>query len=70
MKNLQDFFSNYTPSLQINFHNIATESVETELAAFEATWEVDLMVLAKPNRNFFQRLFQFQSLILDGFHWN
>lgn len=57
MKNLQDFFASNVPSLQVNFHNIATKNVEEELANFEETWEVDLMVMAKPNRGFFQRLF-------------
>jgi len=57
MKDLQDFFSSNAPSLQINFHNIATKDIEKELEDFEETWDVDLMILAKPNRGFFQRLF-------------
>jgi len=31
--------------------------VEEELTDFEETWDVDLLVMSKPNRGFFQRLF-------------
>lgn len=57
IKDLQDFFAHHAPSLQINYHNIATKNVTEELVDFEDTWNVDLLVLAKPNRSFFQRLF-------------
>lgn len=57
MKEMEDFFKDHPPGLQVTFHQIATKSVEKELKEFEATWNVDLMVMAKPHRGFFERLF-------------
>lgn len=57
MEDMKEFFKDNPPGLQVSFHSIAAKSVETELKEFEETWEVDLMVMAKPNRSFFERLF-------------
>lgn len=57
MKEMEEFFKDHPPGLQVTFHQIATKSVEKELKAFEETWNVDLMVMAKPRRGFFERLF-------------
>lgn len=57
MNDLKAFFRENPPALQVNYHSIAAKSIETELKEFEETWEVDLMVMARPNRGFFERLF-------------
>lgn len=57
MKEMEEFFKDHPPGLQVTFHQIATKNVEKELKAFEETWSVDLMIMAKPHRGFFERLF-------------
>lgn len=57
MYDLQDFFDDHPPGLQVTFHSIAAKNVEKELEDFENTWEVDLLIMAKPHRGFFERLF-------------
>jgi len=57
MEDMKEFFKDNPPGLQVNFHSIAAKSIESELKEFGETWEVDLMVMAKPNRGFFDRLF-------------
>lgn len=57
MKDLENFFQDHPPGLQVTFHQIATKNIANELKEFEDTWNVDLMVMAKPHRGFFERLF-------------
>ena len=57
MKDLEAFFKDHPPGIQVTFHQIATQKPDRELKDFEATWDVDLMVMSKPHRNFFERLF-------------
>jgi len=57
MKDLEAFFKDHPPGIQVTFHQIATQKPDRELKDFESTWDVDLMVMSKPHRNFFERLF-------------
>lgn len=57
MDDMKAFFEDHPSGLQMTYHRIATKSVEKELTEFEDTWNVDLMIMAKPHRSFFKRLF-------------
>ncbi len=57
MQDLEAFFKDHAPTLQITFHNIASANVEDELEDFVGTWGVDLLVMYKPQRKLFERIF-------------
>ncbi|MCB9284298.1 MAG: universal stress protein [Lewinellaceae bacterium] len=57
MNDLETFFSHHAPSLQIKFHNLKGEDLSTTLNDFSETFDVDLIVMTTPYRNFFERLF-------------
>ncbi len=56
MKNLEDFFRDQVPGLQITFHNIPAVDVVKGLQDFTTTWDVNLLVLPRKHRNFFEQL--------------
>lgn len=62
MKDLETFFENRSPALQITYHNIASKSVKEELIDFAENWAVDLLVMYQPKRSFFDNIFH-KSLI-------
>lgn len=57
MYELENFFVGRTPALQVTFHTLSAPNVANELVDFTETWDVDLMVMHKPRRSFFERLF-------------
>ncbi len=57
MEDMKEFFKDNPSGIRVSFNSIAAKSVETELKKFGETWEIDLMVMTKPNRGFFERLF-------------
>lgn len=57
MNDLETFFSQHAPSLQIKFHQIQGEDLAAVLNDFAETYDVDLLVMTTPYRNFFERLF-------------
>lgn len=58
MKELEAFFSNNAPALQINFHNVKGESVTEKLEEFVETYDVDVMVMFAPYRDLLDRIFR------------
>ncbi|HFA49065.1 MAG TPA: universal stress protein [Bacteroidetes bacterium] len=68
MKDLETFFANRAPALQINFHNIRAGNVMEELENFVNIWEVDLMVMHRPKRGFFEKLFHTSFTKKEVFH--
>jgi len=57
MNDLETFFSHHAPSLQIKFHNLEGGDLATTLNEFAETFDVDLLVMTTPHRNFFERMF-------------
>lgn len=57
MKDLEAFFSHHAPALQIQFHQMKGQDLATALNEFAETFDVDLLVMTTPRRNFFERLF-------------
>ena len=57
MKNLEDFFKEQLPSLQITFHDIPGIDVVKSLNNFSDEWNVNLMVFYRKHRSFFNQLF-------------
>ena len=57
MKNLESFFAEQLPSLQITFHNIPGTDVAEGLKEFNEEWDINLLVLYRKHRGFFDRLF-------------
>ena len=57
MHELENFFEGKAPALQVTFHTLSAPSVADELVDFTEAWGVDLMVMHKPKRSFFERLF-------------
>lgn len=57
MNDLQTFFSHHAPALQIQFHQLKGDDLPPTLHEFAETYDVDLLVMTAPHRNFFERLF-------------
>ncbi len=57
MRDIEAFFEGRIPALQITYHDFTSDNVVAELDDFAKGWKVDLMVMYKPHRNFFERLF-------------
>lgn len=57
LNELQDFFADHAPGLQIKFHHISgTEFVET-MNDFVEEMDADMLVMFQPQRNFLERIF-------------
>ena len=56
MKNLEAFFQDQVPSLQISFHDIPGNDIIKRLMDFNESWGVDLMILYRKHRGFFEQL--------------
>jgi len=54
---LEDFFANNAPALQINFHHYPADSVEAGLEDFVETYDVDMLVMYAPEHSLFERIF-------------
>jgi nucleotide-binding universal stress UspA family protein len=57
MSELQEFFKNNAPALQINFKEINGNSVADVLGDFIETFDIDLLVMASPQRSLIERVF-------------
>lgn len=57
MKNLEAFFKEQVPALQITFHEIPGTDIVKSLQTFNENWKINLMVLYRRHRNFFDQLF-------------
>lgn len=57
MKNLEDFFKDQVPGLQITFHDIAADHVIEGLKEFSKTWEVSILIMHRKHRGFIEQLF-------------
>jgi nucleotide-binding universal stress UspA family protein len=55
---MKDFFSERTPALQVQFHDISEISVEEGLEEFVETYDVDMLVMYAPHHNLLERIFQ------------
>jgi nucleotide-binding universal stress UspA family protein len=54
---LQAFFENNAVALQLKFHAVQEDSVETGLSAFVSNWDLDLLAMPSPHRDVFSRMF-------------
>jgi nucleotide-binding universal stress UspA family protein len=69
MTDMENFFANHAPTLQINFHILKGDCLDAQLNEFAETRDVDLLVMASPHRSFFERLFhrsQTRRMALNG----
>lgn len=57
MNDMEAFFKGNAPSLQITFHDLFGKSIVEELDEFTEMWEVDLLIMHKPKRGIFERIF-------------
>ncbi|MFT5386281.1 MAG: nucleotide-binding universal stress UspA family protein [Saprospiraceae bacterium] len=57
MDELKQFFKGNPPSLQVTFHNVLNKNVTEELEDFIKDWDVDLLVMNRPNRTIIERIF-------------
>lgn len=57
MQELQEFFEKAPSGVSTNFHKLSARSRKEELKDFEEEWKVDLLVMSKPKRGFFEGLF-------------
>ena len=57
MSDLENFFADNVPALQINFHQLSGADLADSLNEFTDTWAVDLLVMSSPYRGFWERLF-------------
>jgi nucleotide-binding universal stress UspA family protein len=57
MSDLEAFFSHHAPSLQIQFHQMKGQDIATTLNEFAENFDVDMLIMTTPRRNFFERLF-------------
>ena len=57
MEDLEAFFSENPPALQMKFHVLESKDVVSALNAFAEEYEVDLLVMSSVRRSFWERLF-------------
>ena len=57
MADLEVFFTQNAPTLQVNFHNIEGQSIPDSLEEFAENHDVDVLVMYAPQHNFWQRIF-------------
>jgi nucleotide-binding universal stress UspA family protein len=57
MQDLENFFVDHAPVLQIIFHDIGKKNVVEGLNEFIDTYDIDLMAMFSPHRNIIERLF-------------
>ncbi len=57
MADLEVFFTQNAPTLQVNFHNIEGMSIPDSLEEFTENYDVDVLVMYAPQHNFWQRIF-------------
>ena len=57
MAELELFFTQNAPALQINFHQIKSKAIADALADFAATYDLDTLVMYAPQHTFFEKIF-------------
>jgi nucleotide-binding universal stress UspA family protein len=57
MEDLENFFAERAPALQVTFHTFGAKNIVEELSEFSDAWGVDLVIMHRPKRGFFERLF-------------
>ncbi len=57
IEELKEFFANNTVALQLNFHTLEEDTIETGLGAFVDIWNLDLLGMSSPHRDVFSQLF-------------
>jgi nucleotide-binding universal stress UspA family protein len=68
MQDMEEFFKGHAPGLQITFHTISGKNVVEELNDFASTWDVNLLVMYSPRRNFLERLFHKSTTRQEALH--
>jgi nucleotide-binding universal stress UspA family protein len=58
LSEMEQFFENQAPALQVRFHTIESKSVSEGLETFADWHSVDIMVMYAPQHNLVQRIFQ------------
>ena len=58
LQEMEQFFENQAPGLQVQFHTIESSSVSEGLETFADWHNVDIMVMYAPHHNLIQRIFQ------------
>ena len=58
MSELKSFFEDNTPALRMTFHEEKTDDVATSLKEFVDIYDIDVLVMYKPQKSLFQRLFK------------
>ena len=54
---LQEFFAHNDVALQLQFHALEEDTIETGLEAFVNTWNLDLVAMSSPHRDVFSQVF-------------
>ena len=57
MKDLKEFFAERAPALQVTFHTFGAKDIVQEVNDFSEAWGGDLVIMHRPKRGFFERLF-------------
>ena len=69
MEELESFFEEHPPSLQITYHNFINKNVSKELSEIAHDWEADRLVMYKPHRNFLEEAFHISLTKMATFHF-
>ncbi len=56
-EDLRDFFKDLSPNLDISLHSMSGEDTSYAIAQFVDQYDIDLLVMHKPHRSFFDRIF-------------
>jgi len=57
LEELEEFFKDNVPALQIQFHQFEEEVLTDDINAFVDQYSIDLLVMYRGKRNFLERLF-------------
>ncbi|MDX1941733.1 MAG: universal stress protein [Saprospiraceae bacterium] len=57
MADMELFFTQNAPALQVNFHNTKGDAITDKLEEFAETYDVDVLVMYAPHHNLWQRIF-------------
>lgn len=58
MADIELFFTQNAPALQVNFHNAKGASITDSLEEFAENHDVDVLIMYAPHHNLWQRIFQ------------
>lgn len=57
MDDLKAFFTENAPAIQVTFHTFGSDDIPHELNDFSEAWGGDMLIMHRPKRGFFERLF-------------